>query len=378
MGEPGTGVDGTQDTATESSSSGAGEAQGASAGSDAESEAETESEAGDTAGATSGDGGDGGDAHLDEALCGSADPTLAGTVVAVGGADFGLIGSTIDGLDWVDQSTDAFGTIDEGHQRNLIRGVGYGAGVFVAVGGHDNSYIATSCDGYTWRRDVLGTNIDGPVDPDYSFFLSDVTYGDGRFVAAGGAGTLLLSEDFGETWRAVGTYLDGHFRGVAHGGGRFVAVGHTWEGDAAMVYGSSDGENWEPLLTTGAGLGVVVEYAAGSFVALGAQRCVVSSDGLVFDECPLPAGDFAGLHTGPGGHWVQYLDGRFAQRDAEGTWGSPTPGWLPSNVAWTGDAWVMTRWEERGVSDGASLDAWQTVAGSDLRDLAAGQVRYGM
>lgn len=111
---------------------------------------------------------------------------------------------------------------------------GGGGGVqFVAVG--DNGTILTSIDGEHWTPQAAGTSAP----------LYDVTYANGRFVAAGGrwaegsdSARILTSTD-GINWTLSGTNIPSILHGVAFGGGSWVAVG-TW-GEVAV---SANGVDW--------------------------------------------------------------------------------------------------------------------------------------
>src|SRR5690606_5519474 len=167
--------------------------------------------------------------HLTEAHCGADAAHPPGTFVYVGGGGTeGRVGSSLDGLEWRDETTTSRGAMFEGHTRNLVRGAGYGGGVFVLVGGNDNAYVVTSCDGERFRHDVLGTNVEAAPPPAYDNFLSDVAYQDGVFVAAGGGGKRLSSFDHGLTWEETGSFVAGHFREIEGGNGRFVATGASF------------------------------------------------------------------------------------------------------------------------------------------------------
>jgi hypothetical protein len=112
--------------------------------------------------------------------------------------------------------------------------------------------IAYSADGLEWLQASSPPGDGG---------LYQVTYGGGRFVAAGGrdAGLLYTSPD-GKQWTKVepgGSQL----LGVIYGGGRFLA----W--NQASMLTSADGEHWttEPN-RAGAAL---FAYGAGKFIAVG-------------------------------------------------------------------------------------------------------------
>lgn len=334
-------------------------------------------------GGGNGSGGSGGSSadHLTDAHCPSGMQALpAGTTIYFGGGGVdGRTTLTTDGAKWTDVTTISYGTMSEGHTRNLIRGVGYGAGVFVAVGGNDNSYITVTCDGINLRQDVLGTNIDGPVSPDYNAFLSDVAYKSGVFVAAGGAGKRLTSTDYGLSWKSTGEYVDGHFRGIAAGNGVFVATGHDWGGGNAMVSVSADGSTWSPVAKSPGELDRVV-FGAGVFVSIGKTRCAVSPDGSKWSDCNhgVSGADQLSLQFVNNTFYIQFASGEHVASTDGATWAPPDSGWLPDTIAHAGDRYVMARWGARGFSLNGVEDWTETSfpVEEGLRELTVGEILY--
>jgi hypothetical protein len=236
-----------------------------------------------------------------EQRCGTN--TLAhdpGTLLFVGGGLAGLA-ATLDGEDWTDATTVALGPTTMGHARNMIRGVGYGAGMFVAVGGSDNSYVSVTCDGVTWRHDVLGTNSASAPAAPYNQFLSDVAYIDGVFAAVGGNGQLLSSSDGTVTWALADSPegpAPGLWRAVAAGSDRLVAIGNDFGNTNGISAVSSDGLTWGEVTSTAGALGLGIAYGNGVFVAVGPMRCAVSSDGEEWHDC---------AHGGSGNQFGAYF-----------------------------------------------------------------------
>ena len=160
--------------------------------------------------------------------------------------------------------------------RLYWRGVTYADGKFVAVGGTSTGLTSTtramtSPDGVTWTAAPTFPLPAGGVGNFYS-----VAYGNGTFVAVGGAsgggsspGRISTSTD-GDTWtsRSVPA-LDGQintWRGVAYGDGKFVAVGQT--GDTTRMVTSPDGATWTPGVTPVLNQWYGITYARDMFVAV--------------------------------------------------------------------------------------------------------------
>jgi hypothetical protein len=96
--------------------------------------------------------------------------------------------------------------------------------------------------------------------------IRGVAYGGGKFIAVGDNGMAYSSD--GETWTAI-TSTFGTSNGVTYGGGKFVAVGASGK----MAY-SSDGVSWRAVNATQSTFGSSttingVAYGGGKFVAVG-------------------------------------------------------------------------------------------------------------
>lgn len=133
-----------------------------------------------------------------------------------------------NGATWADTSLMA----------DSIRNVRFGNNTFVAVGRDSNVTTAwVSADGINWTG--YSMVVDG--DP------LDVAYGNGRWVAVGGA-RVWWSDDNGITWQSKAV-TSNHLWAIAFGNGLFIAVG-----DLGTVLTSSDGENWTTYVHGGHGL----------------------------------------------------------------------------------------------------------------------------
>lgn len=139
------------------------------------------------------------------------------------GADYDSFASyevrvSTDGLIWT-TSTQSVG-----------EAVTFGGGRFVAAG--SDGAMGWSTDGMTWNL--------ASTDVGLSFGNTDITYGDGAFVMVGAQGRVARSLDGGESWTEQNVGV--HLRAVAHGGGRFVAAGDN----GAVLY-SEDSMSWTPV-----------------------------------------------------------------------------------------------------------------------------------
>ena len=144
--------------------------------------------------------------------------------------------------------------------------------LFVAVGASAGTAVAfISPDGINWR----GRLADGPGT------LRSVAYGSNMFVAVGyrtegctaGCGIGLSSGSNGEVWFERGSFPHTSLSGVAFGNGRFVAVGGASDDFNGAVIVSTNGFDWnrQNLRNSGltnAGAFTGVTFANGLFVAV--------------------------------------------------------------------------------------------------------------
>lgn len=161
-----------------------------------------------------------------------------GIAVAVGQRPIGsgsIILSSSNGMDWTQRFVGGGITPDTTITFNDVT---FGAGLFAAVG-HDGSPVVTSADGINWtvRRRTLG--------PEY---LNGITYGDGKFVAVGydsvvRRGSIFVSTDgINWTWlSAAATGTTNELFDVAYGNGIYLAVGGASE---PVLLRSTDALTW--------------------------------------------------------------------------------------------------------------------------------------
>jgi hypothetical protein len=108
----------------------------------------------------------------------------------------------------------------------VFHAVAYGNGRFVAVG--EQGAVLLSDDGENWSLEETGRIQN----------LQAVAFGEEQFVAGGEDGLLLISEN-GRQWGRVFAPTIQTIRKISYGDGIFVAVGHP-----STILSSSDGTNW--------------------------------------------------------------------------------------------------------------------------------------
>lgn len=185
--------------------------------------------------------------------------------------------------------------------RAYVTGVAFGNGTFVMVGWAYNPYssteprterptfILTSTDGESWTdRSLLATN-----------YLSDVTFGNGLFVAVGSPiggtsrGMFLTSPD-GVNWTSREAGTSKTPQSVTYGNGRFVAVS---ESSPVVYWISVDGLNWtsDELALPGFFYNHTVSAGSGKFLltmrgysylgnSIPNTTMLVSPDGLIWNN----------------------------------------------------------------------------------------------
>lgn len=150
----------------------------------------------------------------------------------------------------------------------------------VIVGISSGGYLRFSEDGKMWgfatykTEDEDGNEITVPYQTHavFSYSVTDITYGNGMFVAVGGRGQVYATEDF-KTWiPATGTGSQ-QLKSVTYDNGMFVAVGYS----GTIIY-SKDGKEWVsagPITAEQANGSIInpsfnsVTYGNGMFVAVG-------------------------------------------------------------------------------------------------------------
>lgn len=203
-----------------------------------------------------------------------------GTYVAVGGD--ATIATSPDGITW---------TISRNSTVNpVLNGVEFANGLFVAVGmGTSTStgaaLVMTSPDGVTWTTNTT-------VASSFNAQLMDVTYGGGTWVVSGFSNPRILTSTDGLNWTQRSTPGFSTPGRITYGAGRFVAAGSS-----ANILTSTDGTTWTSISIPGATNGIIdgVTFANGKFVAVGRDSsftaaAFVSTDGTTWTASNAIAG----------------------------------------------------------------------------------------
>jgi hypothetical protein len=171
--------------------------------------------------------------------------------VAVG--ERGTIVSSTNGTDWSASQTTG---------ETILSGVAFGNGVFVAAGGAN---IFSSIDGQNWVLRVAR----------FDLFLQSVIFANGRFVAVGG-NNIVTSTD-GVTWSDATAPVGGNreFRHVAFGNGTFVIVGDGRNGPGIWI--SANGTSWSPVMSAPQDELEGITFDNGQFVAVGDDGALYTS-----------------------------------------------------------------------------------------------------
>ncbi|WP_138756167.1 S-layer homology domain-containing protein [Paenibacillus sinopodophylli] len=141
---------------------------------------------------------------------------------------------------------------------NTLTEVTFGNGTYVAVG--SKGTILTSSDGASWTGRASGT----------TNLLYDVIYANGMFVTVGAGGTILTSSD-GASWTSRTSTLTSIITSIAYGNS-FVAVGA-----GGRVLTSSNGVNWTSQTSGTSNNLMGVDYGNSMYVAVGNNGTIVTS-----------------------------------------------------------------------------------------------------
>lgn len=124
--------------------------------------------------------------------------------------------------------------------------------------------------------------------------LLSVAHGAGRYVAVGETGAIVTSTD-GANWTAEPLRTDSFINAVTFGSGLFVAAGGP-----GNILTSTNGVNWTPRLQVPDNTLFAVAYGNGRFVAGGYQVAYVSTNGLDWEDAGFVSPYIRGLAFGNG------------------------------------------------------------------------------
>jgi hypothetical protein len=206
-------------------------------------------------------------------------------------------------------------------QANPLRAVAFGNGRRIAVG--ENGAVLVSSDGQTWTTKHLGKGI----------HLKAVAYGNGLFVAAGNAefnefrGPVIFTSPDGLTWTARDVSAQSEIAGLAFGNGVFVAVGaftYQYYG-IALIFTSTDGVSWQKRYLGGDLTGAIlsaITFGNGRFVAVSdgnfSGGIISSTDGVDWTETHGAEGRNYEAVCAGAGQFVAVGDNGVATRSADG------------------------------------------------------------
>ncbi len=142
----------------------------------------------------------------------------------------------------------------------------------VATAADGEKTVAVGAGGIivTWGESGLGSPVERRSGTDRP--LLGIAQGAGRWVAVGGVGTVLWSDDL-EVWNSEPATTTGDYFAVDYGAGRFVAVA-----DDGSVSTSTDGEVWTTNRPEGTPWLWDVAFGDGQFVATGSGGTVLRSE----------------------------------------------------------------------------------------------------
>lgn len=185
----------------------------------------------------------------------------AGIFVAVGNGDSAVILTSSNGIDWTEQllARDTVISIDD---------VIWAVDRFVAVGWHNVkqlSTILTSFDGITWTKQTSGTDQ----------ALSNVAWGNSKFVALAGYDTILVSNN-GTTWSKHTTEILGNMGDIVWANDQFVIVGDS-AGRDGTIHTSNDGTVWVGQITESIRPLFGVAWGNGQWVSVGQGGTILNT-----------------------------------------------------------------------------------------------------
>jgi len=207
-----------------------------------------------------------------------------------------------------------------------ITSVAYGNGQFVAVGRKSENVIGwkglmlTSQDGKEWQR------LDIPMIGEWIFDykLTDVTFGNGYFVAVGERGAF-VRYDGNKMEPGVMPISGKNLSAVTYGDGVYVAVGE--DGTIAISY---DGTDWYTQDSNTIEDLVDVAFGNGVFIAIGDQTALISEDAIQWEEL----GELTGLikKAGLSRTTISFANGKFFALGGVRLVSQDGRSWTPMNL----------------------------------------------
>lgn len=246
--------------------------------------------------------------------------TGKGVTVLVGGS--GFIATSVDGSNWVNQSsltTDSllsvtyggpgfvasgspgkFLTSSNGSSWNLISTPG--TNNILKLLRTTNGYLAAAAAGFVLKGADY-TNL-VPVSTGVDVNLYGIAYGPSRTVAVGDGGKVVVSSDL-STWSQVATGTTNRLLAAAFGDGRFICVGR-----GGTILSSDDGLNFTLRTSPSTGDLADVTFGNGRFIAVEPIFVNISSNGVNWQRISLGSSPFSS---------IAYGSGRFALGSLTGT-----------------------------------------------------------
>lgn len=175
-----------------------------------------------------------------------------------------------------------------------LRSLTYGNGKFVAAG---NNTVVTSEDGEKWTP--RGFNFG------QKYEIKDLIFSNGRFVAVGNCG--ILESTDGIQWKEASLPVTKpSFAGIAYGKGVFVAAGETtMNSGQGLILTSPDGVIWTWVESKKGPAITGITFGRGKFAAWDSKGAFgISRDGVNWSEVELPTGTGAVRN-------IAYGNGRF-------------------------------------------------------------------
>jgi len=168
------------------------------------------------------------------------------------------------------------------HSGKTFYSIDHGDLTLIAVG--ESGLIYTSRNGRAWDPPPSGSGVTSDL------YTVSWDSNEERVVAGGEDGTILYSDDLGESWDKAELSTNTNveyitFGGITHGNGTWIAVGedHEEDEDEGVIFKSSDGVNWDQVDNSDIAKSEntvfnAVTYGDGQFVAVGSDGVIIVSE----------------------------------------------------------------------------------------------------